>query len=81
MRDVSTLYGLVLGLPERERVVLIEYYGLEGNPLSLRQIASRHNISRERARGLKARAEWRLRRRINLEEPATISLSKEGRQA
>jgi DNA-directed RNA polymerase sigma subunit (sigma70/sigma32) len=50
---------------KRERVILIEYYGLEGDALTLKQIALRHNITREQARALKARAEWRIRRRIN----------------
>jgi DNA-directed RNA polymerase sigma subunit (sigma70/sigma32) len=64
LKDVSTIYSCVLELPERERVILIEYYGLEGDALTLKQITFRHNITREQARALKARAEWRIRRRI-----------------
>jgi DNA-directed RNA polymerase sigma subunit (sigma70/sigma32) len=64
--DISIIYSRVQELPERERVILIEYYGLEGDALTLKQIASRHNITREQARALKARAEWRIRRRINV---------------
>jgi hypothetical protein len=54
--DISIIYSCVQELPERERVILIEYYGL----------ASRHNITREQVRALKARAECRIRRRINV---------------
>ena len=64
-RDMAKLYSVVPTLPEVERVVLIEYYGLEGEALTLRQIAARHKVTREPAHGLKARAEWRLCRRIS----------------
>ena len=61
------LYELVLKLPAAERVVLIEYYGLEGDRLTLKEIAARHNITRERARGIKARGEWRIRRQLKFQ--------------
>jgi hypothetical protein len=33
--DISIIYSCVQELPERERVILIEYYGLEGDALTL----------------------------------------------
>jgi DNA-directed RNA polymerase sigma subunit (sigma70/sigma32) len=55
-------------LPLRERTVLVEYYGLAGNERSsLREIAAKHNSTRERVRAIKARALWRLRKRMKQE--------------
>ena len=53
--------------PATERVVLIEYYGLEGDRLTLKEIAARHNVTRERARGIKARGEWRIRKQLKFQ--------------
>ena len=42
------LYSYLDDLPARERIVVVEYFGLEGTALSLREIAARHNSTGRR---------------------------------
>lgn len=45
------------GLDERDRYVITRHYGLDGRePISLQQIATELNVTRERIRQLEARA-------------------------
>ena len=51
-------------LTERERLVLIKRYGLDGEPLSLRAVGEILGISRERVRQIEVGALRKLRRRL-----------------
>jgi RNA polymerase sigma factor (sigma-70 family) len=55
------LRDLLSGLSERERSVLRWRFGLEGETLSLREIAERLGVSGERVRQLESRALGKLR--------------------
>jgi RNA polymerase sigma factor (sigma-70 family) len=66
----SELRDLLSGLSERERSVLRWRFGLEGETLSLREIAGRLGVSAERVRQLENRALGKLRAAATGEPPA-----------
>lgn len=57
------------GLPERERMILHAHYGLDGEPETLREIATRLELSVERVRQLEERALVELREAAIFPEP------------
>ncbi len=66
---MERIYDAIDKLPEREREILCYYYGLKDKPrLSLRQIAKKMGISRERVRQLKDRSLEKLRELTGIEK-------------
>lgn len=58
--DRNELAGIIKLLPERERMVLNEYFGITTEQLKMFEIANRHNLKRERVRQIRNRALRRL---------------------
>ncbi|MCL2039808.1 MAG: RNA polymerase sigma factor RpoD/SigA [Bacteroidetes bacterium] len=48
-------------LPSREAGIIIDFYGLDGSPLSLEEIGEKYNLTRERVRQIKEKAIRKLR--------------------
>ncbi|GAB4255076.1 MAG: hypothetical protein Kow00129_16020 [Thermoleophilia bacterium] len=60
--QLKALSGAIASLPERERVVIVLRYGLDGDrPWTLGEIAALLKVSRERVRQIEAKALERLR--------------------
>ncbi len=58
--DRRELAEIIKLLPERERMVLNEYFGITNEQLTMIEIAHRHNLKRERVRQIRNRALRRL---------------------
>jgi len=59
--------SLLQHLTEREKMIIKYYFGLEGESLTLKEIAQRYNLSRERIRQIKKKALEKLQRRAKME--------------
>lgn len=58
---VKTIYSFLDKLSERERTVLVLRFGLDSSPLTLEEIGSRMNLTREGVRKIEVRAIAKLR--------------------
>ena len=57
----SELIGLLDILDERERIIILDYFGLSGTPRTLEDIGSDFNLTKERVRQIKEKALRKLR--------------------
>ena len=57
----TELIGLLDILDERERVIILDYFGLSGTPRTLEDIGSDFNLTKERVRQIKEKALRKLR--------------------
>lgn len=57
----TELVGLLDILDERERVIILDYFGLSGTPRTLEDIGSDFNLTKERVRQIKEKALRKLR--------------------
>jgi RNA polymerase primary sigma factor len=55
------LVGLLNVLDERERIIILDYFGLSGTPRTLEDIGSDFNLTKERVRQIKEKALRKLR--------------------
>lgn len=68
--------GALDSLPEREKLIILMYYGLEdGYPHTLEDIGIRLNLTRERVRQLKKRAERSLKKNHILKNIASLKFN------
>jgi RNA polymerase primary sigma factor len=57
----TELVGLLNVLDERERIIIMDYFGLSGTPRTLEDIGSDFNLTKERVRQIKEKALRKLR--------------------
>jgi RNA polymerase primary sigma factor len=57
----TELIGLLNVLDERERIIILDYFGLSGTPRTLEDIGSDFNLTKERVRQIKEKALRKLR--------------------
>ena len=57
----TELVGLLNVLDERERIIILDYFGLSGTPRTLEDIGSDFNLTKERVRQIKEKALRKLR--------------------
>ena len=57
----TQLIGLLNVLDERERLIMLDYFGLSGTPRTLEDIGSDFNLTKERVRQIKEKALRKLR--------------------
>ena len=57
----TELYKLMSSLDEREKNIVIDYYGLSGTPMTLQEIGDELNLTKERVRQIKEKVLRKLR--------------------
>ena len=57
----AELIGLLDILDEREKIIILDYFGLSGTPRTLEDIGSDFNLTKERVRQIKEKALRKLR--------------------
>jgi RNA polymerase primary sigma factor len=57
----TELVGLLDILDEREKTIILDYFGLSGTPRTLEDIGSDFNLTKERVRQIKEKALRKLR--------------------
>ena len=57
----TELIKLMSGLDEREKNIIIDYYGLSGTPMTLQEIGDELSLTKERVRQIKEKALRKLR--------------------
>jgi RNA polymerase primary sigma factor len=55
------LFSILEVLDEREKTIVLDYYGLSGTPRTLEDIGSDFNLTKERVRQIKEKALRKLR--------------------
>jgi len=74
---IRDLRELLSHLPERERDILVAYYGLDGGvPMTLEQISKKYGVSRERIRQVKDATLKSIRSGLSIRSTSSTNLKK-----